>query len=746
MRTSRLQPGAAELSAMLCAGVVTAQFVAGKATRDALYLANLDVTSLPAMVIATSVFSILFVSITSKSLRRVPPGTFVPVAFAGSAALLLLEWGLVAASPIVAAPVVYIQISGIGPVLGSGFWLIATERFDPRTAKRRFGQIAGMGTLGGLVGGLAAERVGAVFSAEMMLPVLAGLNLVCAWLVRRLAGSVDVTGRLSRMELTPELSPEPTRSGLRVLASAPYLRDLAALVLLGTIGAALLDYVFKAQAVAAFGRGDSLMRFFAVYYSAVSLITFVVQTSSSRVALEKLGLAAATGSPSLAVLVGGIGGLLAPGVDSALAARGGESVLRGSLFRAAYEVFYTPIPVAEKRAAKSLIDVGVDRLGETSGGVVVQLALIFAPVRPDVAILLLAVGCSVGALVATRRLNRGYMQTLERSLLNRAVELDLADVEDVTTRTIMLRTLARRRTSGGLADQLKSAGPAPTTAVSVGADPEVEDILALKSRDRQRIVNVLTHPGDLPGSLVPHVIPLLAWDPVAEAAVAALRKVADERAGELADALLNPSQPFAVRRRVARALGSCTSQRGVDSLLLGLDDLRFEVRFQCGRSLGAIHDRRPAMRIDKDRVFEAVLREVAVGRPIWEGRRLLDRLDDEEHESFVDELVKGRASQSLAHVFTLLSLVLPAEPLQIAYRGLHTDDPNFRGTALEYLEGTLPPAIRDRLWPFLEDRRPPERPSRGRQEILDDLMRSHESIMLNLDELKRRSRTGAPAE
>ena len=62
----------------------------------------------------------------------------------------------------------------------------------------------------------------------------------------------------------------------------------------------------------------------------------------------------------------------------------------------------------------------------------------------------------------------------------------------------------------------------------------------------------------------------------------------------------------------------------------------------------------------------------------------------------MDEFIKDRTSQGLAHVFTLLSLVQPAEPLQIAYRGLLTGDENLRGTALEYLEGTLPPAIRAR--------------------------------------------------
>lgn len=44
-------------TAMLCAAAVTAQFVGGKATRDALFLTTFDVTALPTMLIATSVCS-----------------------------------------------------------------------------------------------------------------------------------------------------------------------------------------------------------------------------------------------------------------------------------------------------------------------------------------------------------------------------------------------------------------------------------------------------------------------------------------------------------------------------------------------------------------------------------------------------------------------------------------------------------------------------------------------------------------
>ena len=103
------------------------------------------------------------------------------------------------------------------------------------------------------------------------------------------------------------------------------------------------------------------------------------------------------------------------------------------------------------------------------------------------------------------------------------------------------------------------------------------------------------------------------------------------------------------------------------------------------------------------------------------------------------EFVQDRASQSLAHVFTLLSLVLPAEPLRTAFRALHTDDQRLRGTALEYLEGVLPSDIRERLWPFLGDNPAPKGFTRSRDEIMADLLRSNESIVLNLEELRRKA-------
>jgi hypothetical protein len=752
MTSSRPDPGAAVLTAMVCAGAVSAQFIAGKATRDALFLGSLDITSLPTIVIATAAFSILLVVLSSQVLRRLSPAVVIPVAFAVNAILLLVEWSLASTRPEWIARAVYLQVSGLGPMLGSGFWLIATDIFDPRTAKKHFGQIAGVGTLSGLAGALIAERMAALYGVTAMLPVLAMLSLVCGWQIRRLArhgaslrpaspesSDVTATGRID--EATDLIAASP-QLGLRALSKISYLRNLAMLVLLGTIAATLADYIFKVRAVEAFGNGDALLRFFAIYYAATSLLAFVIQTTSSSVALEKLGLAVTASSPAAALSVSGLAAMAIPGLEGVLVARGGEAVFRGSLFRTGYELFFTPIPSTEKRAAKSIIDVGFDRLGDAIGGAAVTLLILLPMTQQANAILAGAVACSLAALVVASRLNRGYIETLERSLIDRAVELDLDDVEDITTRTAVLRTL---QTSQFLQRPSRPAPEQSSGSHSVAlADPEIRKILALRSRDRARVLAVLRDDEELTATLAPHVIPLLAWDPVAEDAAKALRRVIEQRVGMLTDALLDPNQPFAIRRRLARVFGTGVSQRAADALMLGLEDLRFEVRFQCGRSLAGLLAKNSMLKIDSARVFDVVRREVAVGRPVWESHRLLDGVVEEENKPFVDEFLKDRTSQSLGHVFTLLSLVLPAQPLQIAYRGLHTTDPVLRGTALEYLEGVLPPDIRDRLWPFLGDNpAPPPGRTRSRDEILADLLRSNESIVLNLEELRRRAAAGS---
>jgi hypothetical protein len=704
-------------SAML----MLAEHVASKAARDAFFLTSFGVEALPTMFIVAAVTSIAVVPAMARVLSRWGPARVVPPAFATSAVLVAGSAWLAGAFPRAAAVTVYLHVAAINAVLISWFWSLVNERFDPRTAKLAMRRMVGGAALGGLVGGLVAERAAVWLGPRSMLLVLAAMHVACAAATYRLGAGARAGARVA-----------PSASGFAVLRRSSYAQKLALLVVASTVAAALIDYAFKAQAVATYHKGPTLLRFFALYYAGTGIATFLLQSLLSRLALAKLGIARTVATLPAAVALGGVAALFAPALGTFTALRAAESSLHSSLYRSGYELFFTPMSPADKRGIKTLIDVGFDRLGDALGGGLLKLVLAVAGAYAITTMLGLAIGLSVLVVIVAARLQRGYVRTLENRLRDRAGEIDLPDMRDSTTMSVLM-SLDR----GPAAVAAAAPAPAPPRP-STQVDPLLERIAALRSREPDRVKRALAE-GPLTAALVPHAIALLAWDEAAAWAIAALGRVADGFAGQLTDALLAADEEFAIRRRVPRALETASSPRAIEGLLAGLDDSRFEVRYRCGRALARIHARAPEAAVERDRIFRAVLREAAIDRGVWESQRLLDEDPGDGGDAFVDELLRERASRSLEHVFTLLSLAFPRKPLVLAFRGLHTNDAQLRGTALEYLEGVLPADVRTALWPFLEDRRPPvPAPARPREQVLDELLLSNRSIQLNLEELRRR--------
>jgi ATP:ADP antiporter, AAA family len=733
---SRSPNNDASLAAVISSGAMIAFQIGGKATRDALFLSNFPVTALPGALVSAALVSVVSVILASKAMGARGPRRVVPYAFGLSSILLLVEWFISGLSPRVAAVLFYLHMASFGAVLISGFWSMITESFDPHTAKIEVARIASAGTAGGIVGGVLAERTGAMFSATAMLPVLATLHMLCAVLNIHLRRSVPVS---TAQPSTPESF--TATSGLRVLSNAPYVRNLAYLVLLGTVAENLLDYVLKTQATLTFGRGDELIRFFGLFYTVVSLLTFVVQWIFSRYSLERLGLAGTISTMPLMVVFGGLASLIAPGLGSIGFAKGGESVLRSSLFRSGYELLYAPVPARDKRAAKTIVDVGFDRLGDAVGGGVIRgLVALNLTVAPNNRLLiLLAVALAALSLIFARKIRAGYVSILEKSLIEQAQGLDMLHVDE--KRGTVLLTLA---TIDGIpfTDIQKIQTPADAKRKRAGAqaqdgdertapaDPLTGRLANLRSSDSTVVRSALSGPGPLDPLLIPAVIRLLARDDLRDDTVSALRKVAAIAVGQFTDALLNPDEDFAVRRRIPRVLASYPSERSVQALLGGLADARFEVRFHCGRALSNICALDESLRPDPNKVFEAALAEIRVAERLSEPPRMLDGY--EEKADVAAEALWTSTDIRLEHVFRLLSLSLPREPLHVAFQALHTENAYLRGTALEYLDSVLPPGVRDHIWQFLEGPVIRSSPAKPADVVLRNLMTSRSQIEQNL--------------
>ena len=105
------------LIAAFAAAAVSAEFVGGKATRDALFLSYFPVNSLPAMAIIASLLSIGAGFLTARLMTAIAPGRLVPPLFLLSSILHLVEWWIVGSNSSAAAILIYLQIAILGSAL-----------------------------------------------------------------------------------------------------------------------------------------------------------------------------------------------------------------------------------------------------------------------------------------------------------------------------------------------------------------------------------------------------------------------------------------------------------------------------------------------------------------------------------------------------------------------------------------------------------------------------------------------------
>ena len=182
---------------------------------------------------------------------------------------------------------------------------------------------------------------------------------------------------------------------------------------------------------------------------------------------------------------------------------------------------------------KSLIDVGADRAGDAVGSAGVSLMLVLAPGRYG-PILALASGISAIAVLLAARLRGGYLRSLEKSLVDRAVELDPSLVEDSATHSVLMRSVEM-----GLppfAVEPPAAHEQGQPAAAGGSDPFLRWAADLRSGDAARVIRAEGELGPEDWALAPLAIDLLAWDEAMPGARDALTRMGVKITGMLVDA------------------------------------------------------------------------------------------------------------------------------------------------------------------------------------------------------------------
>jgi len=658
--------------AMTAAMLMIAHHIAGKATRDALFLTSFDIAELPKIMIASAAVSVAAVLAMSRALARFGPARLIPPLYLVSALLLAVQWLLAPAYPQVAAVALYLHVSALNAILISGFWSVINERFDPYSAKKTIARLTAATSFGGIVGGLAAKGVASLADTHDILLMLSVMHGVCAVAV----------GFLARGQVNSRQADEPPAKLLEPLKRSTLIRRMALLGLLVATTAALLDYLLKSQASATLSD-EELISFFSYFYMLVGLGTFLVQMAVGNKALRWFGLGGSMAAWPLAILMTGTGALLFRSLITVTLMRASANLLYNSFFRAGFELLYTPIAPADKRSGKVLIDVGADRAGDMVGGVLVMLILLL-PVGTDSVLYISALALAGLCLLLIFVLHRSYVRQLADNLRDGRQRADEIEVVDSTTSATVASTqaaidrnqlleeiaeLQARRQAAAIDGNFVESQPS-------SHDPTIEAIMALRDGDELEIRRVLTSQ-TLSAALIPHVIELLHKESLLRESMRALRKVSSSDAGQLVDAMLNPLQHIMIRRRLPLVLAGSDSPLAIQGLGVGLDDADWNVRYRCARALESMRRRQPQMTLGHERLLRHVEREL---RAIGAG---------------------GEQAQRLELVFLLLGAAYEPASLELSWRALQGDDRNLQGTALEYLENLLPMHIWTVLQPIV---------------------------------------------
>jgi hypothetical protein len=626
-----------------------AQQVVGKALRDTLFLAAFGVRWLPyAMIASAAVSGVVVLAVSRAALARSPRRVAVTTLLL-SALLFLAAWGVQGVSARGAAAITWLHAGALSAAAVSVFWALVSESFDPYAARASVPRILAGATLGGAVGGLATWRAAGVLPPSDLLPAAAALGLVALAAVARL-------GRAA-----PQRAAEPSGDRWRaLLAELPQLRLLGLLVLAGAASQAILDYLLSSAAVGALGSGPRLLSFFALFQTAVGILSFLLQVAVSRSALERYGVGPVLAASPLLVLAGAFAAPVLPPLAAAVLLRGTDGVLGASLHRSAYEVLFAPVELERKRASKPLLDVGFDRAGMLLGGALVAVVSAVAASGARAVLLAAVAGLAAVRLLVAPRLHAGYRGTLADNLrlaaLGRTGALDRS-------------VLGAASLAGFDLPGAPELPPLPADGDGAAVDEDVALLAALRSGEVRRTKRVLRERHTRP-LLAPQVVQLLGDDRVARDAADWLTAQDPPPAGLLGDALLDDRLSDATRRRVARLLGKLEDPRAGFILLAAVQAVPTGVRHALATALCRASERTP---LPAEPLLAAARRAAL-------------------------EPSRGEPRAELEEIFSLLGAAWPGEPLLRSLRALERGG-EARGTALEWLDVLLPHDVKAALWP-----------------------------------------------
>jgi AAA family ATP:ADP antiporter len=401
-----------------------------KSASEAMFLNKFDIDKLPNLYILMAIFGGGLAYVYSKVAARTSLATAVAWTMAISIVCLLGMWlPLRTKNPtIVYVFAVWVRLFSVVTVTQG--WVVASNLFDAREAKRVYG-LLGMGMIvGAVLGGELTNRAVHAIGTDNLL--FASVPLVAlaygCFLVASREKSATISG--AKAEHAHDFS---FRDITSEIVQSRHLQALITIMTMQFIVDTLIDYQFKYMAKQAF-QGDALTAFLGRFYGRYLNVTeIVLQLFFTTFILKRIGVGGTLQVMPVSLAAASVFTFAAPSVFSASLARLTEASTRYTLARTANELFYMPLPLQLRNRIKAFIDIFVDRAARGISG----LALIlFTKLKFGVrGVAVVTIVVTVPWILLTIRAHREYMRTIRKRLEARRLDIDSArvTVEDKDT-------------------------------------------------------------------------------------------------------------------------------------------------------------------------------------------------------------------------------------------------------------------------------------------------------------------------
>lgn len=387
-------------------------FVILKSARDALFLSHYSARSLPYFMALNTGVSAIAATVSIRLYKRVSLSRLAQFTLIFFSVGTFLFWEGFTRGHFFLPALLYLWVGIVGTIAPVQGWSLVSQQFSTREAKRVMGVVSAGATLGAIAGGLFARLFAGAWNAITLIPV-GGVTI----LVASFACSALSSPR-AEAESIPSQEPETLQVRKR------FLILLAALVALGTVASAFIDFQFKSLTQQQLGSAEDLARFFGSFYAITAIMTLILQIALIPVFLKRFRVwASLLALPLCLFLLNGF--LLATGsFVSIVLLRGGDEVLKHSMGRSSLEVLYVAIPERTRIRMKTLIDTIGVRVPEllASGMLILLFSIANSPVQ---FLTLINAGVLLLCLSVSWILGRAeYTQVLKEQLEKKAFQFD----------------------------------------------------------------------------------------------------------------------------------------------------------------------------------------------------------------------------------------------------------------------------------------------------------------------------------